>query len=155
MSVKIHLMLNSKMLIDGDGDAIVATSLLDVSNLVVLKVTHSFTLLQWFWLYFRRSLPIKTYWFLGILCDTVECEFGSSWTRFPELNWTWRSYWSATFGFVPVLQHKCKVFYLILALFKLNICFCLVLTNTSLYYPHVNLLAGFVNQILVLYFLSN
>nr|XP_009607679.1 uncharacterized protein LOC104101859 isoform X2 [Nicotiana tomentosiformis] len=37
MSVKIHLMLNSKMLIDGDGDAIVATSLLEVSNLVVLK----------------------------------------------------------------------------------------------------------------------
>ncbi|XP_070030537.1 uncharacterized protein LOC107788264 isoform X2 [Nicotiana tabacum] len=37
MSVKIHLMLNSKVLIDGDGDAIVATSLLDVSNLVVLK----------------------------------------------------------------------------------------------------------------------
>ncbi|XP_059318529.1 uncharacterized protein LOC132068810 isoform X2 [Lycium ferocissimum] len=38
MSVKIQLMLNSKMLIDGDGDAIVATSLLEVSNLVVLKV---------------------------------------------------------------------------------------------------------------------
>ncbi|MCD7447749.1 hypothetical protein HAX54_033539, partial [Datura stramonium] len=37
MSVKIQLMLNSKMLIDGDGDAIVATSLLEVSNLVVLK----------------------------------------------------------------------------------------------------------------------
>lgn len=43
MSVKIQLMLNSKMLIDGDGDAIVATSLLEVSNLVVLKVTHAFT----------------------------------------------------------------------------------------------------------------
>ncbi|WMV29907.1 hypothetical protein MTR67_023292 [Solanum verrucosum] len=37
MSVKIQLMLNSKMLIDGDGDAIVATSLLEMSNLVVLK----------------------------------------------------------------------------------------------------------------------
>ncbi|CAN4084720.1 unnamed protein product [Withania somnifera] len=37
MSVKILLMLNSKMLIDGDGDAIVATSLLEVSNLVMLK----------------------------------------------------------------------------------------------------------------------
>lgn len=61
MSVKIQLMLNSKMLIDGDGDAIVATSLIEVSNLVVLKVTHSFTLLLSFCLYFLCSLPIKTY----------------------------------------------------------------------------------------------
>ncbi|KAL8489690.1 hypothetical protein ACS0TY_025547 [Phlomoides rotata] len=37
MSVKIHLMLNSKMLIAGDNDAIVSTSLLEASNLVVLK----------------------------------------------------------------------------------------------------------------------
>ncbi|XP_015899506.2 uncharacterized protein LOC107432822 [Ziziphus jujuba] len=37
MSVKIHLMLNSEMLIDGGNDAIVATSLLEVSNLLVLK----------------------------------------------------------------------------------------------------------------------
>lgn len=36
--MKIHLMLNSKMLIDGEGDANVATSLLEASNLVVLKV---------------------------------------------------------------------------------------------------------------------
>ncbi|RAL37158.1 hypothetical protein DM860_004080 [Cuscuta australis] len=44
MSVKIHLMLNSKMLIDGEGDATVATSVLEASNLVVLKgssVIHS------------------------------------------------------------------------------------------------------------------
>ncbi|KAK7399013.1 hypothetical protein VNO78_10188 [Psophocarpus tetragonolobus] len=44
MSVKIHLMLNSKMLIDASGDAIVATSLLEASNLIVLKdssVIHS------------------------------------------------------------------------------------------------------------------
>ncbi|XP_012076823.1 uncharacterized protein LOC105637809 isoform X1 [Jatropha curcas] len=44
MSVKIHLMWNSKMLIDGGGDAIVATSLLEASNLIVLKessVIHS------------------------------------------------------------------------------------------------------------------
>lgn len=41
MSVKIHLMLNSKMLIAGDSDAIVATSLLEASNLVVLKVSCS------------------------------------------------------------------------------------------------------------------
>lgn len=38
MSVKIHLMLNSKMYIDANGDPIVATSLLEASNLVVLKV---------------------------------------------------------------------------------------------------------------------
>ncbi|XP_022893269.1 uncharacterized protein LOC111407817 isoform X2 [Olea europaea var. sylvestris] len=37
MSVKIHLMLNSKMLICGDSDEIVATSLIEASNLVVLK----------------------------------------------------------------------------------------------------------------------
>ncbi|KAL3829950.1 hypothetical protein ACJIZ3_018752 [Penstemon smallii] len=37
MSVKIHLMLNSKLLIDGNSDAIVATSMLEASNLVVLK----------------------------------------------------------------------------------------------------------------------
>ncbi|KAL8040499.1 hypothetical protein ABFX02_10G102100 [Erythranthe guttata] len=37
MSVKIHLMLNSKVLIAGDSDPIVATSLLEASNLVVLK----------------------------------------------------------------------------------------------------------------------
>ncbi|XP_019191996.1 PREDICTED: uncharacterized protein LOC109186463 isoform X2 [Ipomoea nil] len=44
MSVKIYLMLNSKMLIDGEGDANVATSLLEASNLVVLKgssIIHS------------------------------------------------------------------------------------------------------------------
>lgn len=38
MSVKIHLMLNSKMLIDANGDSIVATSVLEATNLVVLKV---------------------------------------------------------------------------------------------------------------------
>ena len=38
MTVKIHLMLNSKILIDGNGDSIVATSLLEASNLAVLKV---------------------------------------------------------------------------------------------------------------------
>lgn len=38
MSVKIFLMWNSKMLIDGGGDVTVATSLLEASNLVVLKV---------------------------------------------------------------------------------------------------------------------
>ncbi|KAF9613920.1 hypothetical protein IFM89_013167 [Coptis chinensis] len=44
MSVKIFLMWNSKMLIDGGGDTIVATSLLEASNLIVLRessVIHS------------------------------------------------------------------------------------------------------------------
>ncbi|KAK6944883.1 hypothetical protein RJ641_025985 [Dillenia turbinata] len=44
MSVKVHLMLNSQMLIDGDGDSMVATSSLEASNLLVLKgssVIHS------------------------------------------------------------------------------------------------------------------
>ncbi|KAJ0031712.1 hypothetical protein Pint_13319 [Pistacia integerrima] len=44
MSVKMHLMWNSKMLIDAGADAILATSLLEASNLVVLKnssVIHS------------------------------------------------------------------------------------------------------------------
>ena len=40
MSVKMHLMWNSKMLIDGGADAIAATSLLEASNLVVLKVLN-------------------------------------------------------------------------------------------------------------------
>ncbi|KAI3915295.1 hypothetical protein MKX01_035554 [Papaver californicum] len=44
MSVKVFLMLNSKMLIDGGADSLVATSLLEASNVVVLKessVIHS------------------------------------------------------------------------------------------------------------------
>ncbi|XP_054796784.1 uncharacterized protein LOC129302133 [Prosopis cineraria] len=44
MSVKMFLMWNSKLLIDGGGDVTVATSLLEASNLVVLKeasVIHS------------------------------------------------------------------------------------------------------------------
>lgn len=44
MSVKMHLMWNSKMLIDGGHDAVLATSYLEASNLVVLRessVIHS------------------------------------------------------------------------------------------------------------------
>ncbi|KAI5383166.1 uncharacterized protein LOC127108398 [Lathyrus oleraceus] len=44
MSVKIHLMLNSKILIDANDDSIVTTSILEASNLVVLKdssIIHS------------------------------------------------------------------------------------------------------------------
>ncbi|XP_020972907.1 uncharacterized protein LOC107632887 [Arachis ipaensis] len=44
MSVKIHLMLNSKMLIDVNGEPFVSTTLLEATNLVVLKdssIIHS------------------------------------------------------------------------------------------------------------------
>ena len=41
MSVKMFLMWNSKLLIDGGGDANVATSLLEASNVVVLRVFHT------------------------------------------------------------------------------------------------------------------
>lgn len=40
MFVKMHLMWNSKILIDGGDNEIVATSLLEASNLLVLKVFH-------------------------------------------------------------------------------------------------------------------
>lgn len=44
MSVKMFLMWNSKMLIDGGEDITVATSLLEASNLIVLRVfNNSFT----------------------------------------------------------------------------------------------------------------
>ena len=38
MSVKMFLMWNSQLLVDGGGDAAVATSLLEASNLLVLRV---------------------------------------------------------------------------------------------------------------------
>lgn len=41
MFVKMHLMWNSKILIDGGDNEIVATSLLEASNLLVLKVFHT------------------------------------------------------------------------------------------------------------------
>lgn len=40
MSVKMHLMWNSKMLIDAGDDPSLATSVLEATNLVVLKVTY-------------------------------------------------------------------------------------------------------------------
>lgn len=44
MTVKMFLMWNSKMLIDGGEDIAVATSLLEASNLIVLRVfSNSFT----------------------------------------------------------------------------------------------------------------
>lgn len=42
MSVKMLLMLNSKIEVDGGGNTDVATSILEVRNLVVLKVTSTF-----------------------------------------------------------------------------------------------------------------
>uniref|UniRef100_M8BRJ1 DUF8003 domain-containing protein n=1 Tax=Aegilops tauschii TaxID=37682 RepID=M8BRJ1_AEGTA len=63
MSVKMLLMWNSRMLINGGGDSVVATSLLDASNLIVLKessVIHSTANLGvrgqgWTWLHFTGS----------------------------------------------------------------------------------------------------
>lgn len=41
MSVKMFLMWNSKMLIDGGEDITLATSLLEASNLIVLRVWNN------------------------------------------------------------------------------------------------------------------
>lgn len=38
MSVKMFLMWNSQLLVDGEGDRNVGTSVLEASNLIVLKV---------------------------------------------------------------------------------------------------------------------
>ena len=40
MSVKMLLMWNARMSINGGGDSVVGTSLLDASNLIVLKVYY-------------------------------------------------------------------------------------------------------------------
>jgi hypothetical protein len=56
MSVKMHLMWNSKMLIDGGVDSLVATSLLVASNLVVLKVLN----LQYFSVNYRTLLHVAS-----------------------------------------------------------------------------------------------
>ncbi|KAK9682746.1 hypothetical protein RND81_10G093800 [Saponaria officinalis] len=41
MTVKMHLMLNSKITIEGNGDSIVSTSLLETGNLFVLKLPQA------------------------------------------------------------------------------------------------------------------
>jgi hypothetical protein len=56
MSVKMHLMWNSKMLIDGGVDSLVATSLLEASNLVVLKVLNP----QYFSVNYRTLLHVAS-----------------------------------------------------------------------------------------------
>ncbi|KAG5035318.1 hypothetical protein JHK87_010228 [Glycine soja] len=61
MSIKIHQMLNSKMLIDAHGDQIAATSLLEASNLVGLKWQLSLTWIGPLWTlvgsyYFRQGV---------------------------------------------------------------------------------------------------
>lgn len=45
MSVKMFLMWNSKMVIDGGGDQNVETTMVEASNLIVLKVLFLFRLL--------------------------------------------------------------------------------------------------------------
>ena len=70
MSVKMFLMWNSKLLIDGGGDVTVATSLLEASNLVVLKVLYqlavSKTVLNNEFMYYKPSLYMT-----GIICHTL------------------------------------------------------------------------------------
>ena len=53
MTVKIFLMWNSKMLIDGGEDTTVATSWLEASNLVVLKVFNPLHLCYFCCMYLR------------------------------------------------------------------------------------------------------
>lgn len=48
--MKMFLMWNSKLLIDGEGDEDVETSLLEASNLIVLKVLLTFFLFLGSWL---------------------------------------------------------------------------------------------------------
>lgn len=48
MSVKMFLMWNSKMLIDGGEDITVATSLLEASNLIVLRVSNNSFTVQYY-----------------------------------------------------------------------------------------------------------
>ena len=57
MTVKMFLMWNSKLLIDGGEDTTVATSLLEASNLIVLRV-------------FNNSLTVKYYCICNLLFDT-------------------------------------------------------------------------------------
>lgn len=70
MSVKMLLMWNSKMLIDGGGDSIVATSLLDASNLIVLKVHCLLQIDRFSILLFCLICIFFWSYILGIICDT-------------------------------------------------------------------------------------
>lgn len=72
MSVKMLLMWNSKMEIDGGGDSIVATSLLDASNLIVLKVRCCLIFYEFFLFCSLSSVCITIAHMLsGIICDTL------------------------------------------------------------------------------------
>lgn len=75
MSVKIHLMLNSKILIAGASDAIVATSLLEASNLVVLKVSCSISAIGFLTelIIFAVTEVFYYSFFLGVINDTFNC----------------------------------------------------------------------------------
>lgn len=60
MSVKMFLMWNSKMLIECGEDITVATSLLEASNLIVLRVCNN-------------SSPMHYIPFVTGICDTKFC----------------------------------------------------------------------------------
>jgi hypothetical protein len=63
-------MWNSRMEIDGGGDSIVATSLLDASNLIVLKVSCWSNINYCFYLLVSVCISIS-HMFPGIICDTL------------------------------------------------------------------------------------
>lgn len=72
--MKMFLMWNSKMLIYGDGDATVATSLLEASNLVVLRVSSSIHSASYFALHMMLSgMKVFSSSLAGIFCHTFKC----------------------------------------------------------------------------------
>lgn len=59
------------MLIDGGGDVTVATSLLEASNLVVLRVLILPTMSWWFLKYVVEDEFMYCFHVSGIICDTL------------------------------------------------------------------------------------
>jgi hypothetical protein len=73
MSVKIFLMWNSALLIDGGDDAMLATSLLEASNLIVLKVCATVRLFGIFLKYIAYHAfidDVSAFSITGVVCHT-------------------------------------------------------------------------------------
>lgn len=73
MTVKIFLMWNSNMIVDGGEDATVATSWLEASNLIVLRVLLSLSLS--YFIYFVACnvfvYDLLSFCQTGIICNTI------------------------------------------------------------------------------------
>lgn len=73
MTVKILLMWNSKMIIDGGEDVTVETSWLEASNLIVLRVLLSLSLS--YFIYFVACnvfvYDLLSFCQTGIICNTI------------------------------------------------------------------------------------